>query len=101
MAIKSFKNQTTQDIFLGDNTKAARRVPQRVWTSARRRLELLHSAAKLSDLSAMPGLRVEPLKYDRPGFHSIRINDQFRVIFRFHDGDAYDVEVSDPKHHQP
>ncbi len=101
MAIKSFKSQTAQDIFLGDNTKAARKVAQKAWTAASRRLQLLHTAAKLSDLSMIPGLRFEPLKHDRPGFYSIRVNDQYRITFRFEDGEAYDVEVEDPRYHQP
>lgn len=94
MAIKSFANQTTADIAAGDNTKAARRIPQRVWTAAQTRLDGLQAAATLANL-ALPAWRLEPLKYTKPGFYSIRVNDQYRILFRFEKGDAYDVEVAD------
>jgi proteic killer suppression protein len=60
-----------------------------------RKLEQLDAAAKLSDLAAFPGNRLEPLKGDRAGQYSIRINDQFRICFVWHDGDAHDVEIVD------
>lgn len=101
MAIKSFKSDTARDLFLGDNTKAARRIARQAWTAAIRRLAILHSTAKLADLAQIPGLRFEALKHHRPGFYSIRVNDQYRITFRFEDGDAYEVEVEDPRYHQP
>jgi len=61
---------------------------------ARIRLELLDAATSLSDL-ALPGLRLEPLKGDRKGQYSIRINDQFRICFQWRNGDAYNVEIVD------
>ena len=61
---------------------------------ARIRLELLDAATSLRDLE-LPGLRLEALKGDRKGQHSIRINDQFRICFVWRDGDAYDVEIVD------
>lgn len=94
MAIKSFANQTTADIAAGVNSKAARRIPQRVWTAAMTRLDALQAAETLADLN-LPAWRLEPLKYTKPGFYSIRVNDQFRILFRFTEGNAYDVEVSD------
>lgn len=94
MAIKNFANQTTADIAAGVNSKAARRIPQRVWTAAKTRLDGLSAATTLRDLS-LPAWRLEPLKYDLPGFYSIRVNDQYRVLFRFAEGDAYDVEIAD------
>lgn len=94
MPIKTFANQTTSDVFHGINSRDARRVPQRVWTAAQRKLSALHGAATTQDLS-LPGLRFEPLKHTKPGFNSIRINDQYRILFRFENGDAYDVEISD------
>lgn len=62
---------------------------------ARRRLDALHVATVLRDLAALPGNRLEALKRDRVGQHSIRINDQYRVCFRWHEGHAYDVEIVD------
>ena len=56
---------------------------------------MLDSAGSLSDLSILPGNRLEPLKRDRQGQHSIRINDQFRICFVWRDGHAYDVEITD------
>lgn len=94
MPIKSFADQTTADIAAGDNTKAARRMPQRVWTAARRRLDLVHDAKSLSDLR-LPGLNLEPLKFSLPGFYSVRVNDQYRIVFRFVEGAAYDVQIAD------
>lgn len=62
---------------------------------ARRKLLLLHQARHLSDLRAPPGNRLEALKGDRLGQHSIRINDQWRICFRWSDADAFDVEIVD------
>lgn len=96
MAIKTFANQGTADIATGINSKHARAVlPQRVWTAAQRKLDTLNAATTLEDLAKLPGLRFEPLKHTMPGFNSIRINDQYRVIFRFDKGDAYDVAIDD------
>lgn len=92
MAIKSFENETTSDIYYGINSKAARRIPQDTWKPARRKMDLLHNARTTADLT-LPGLRFEPLKYDRPGFNSIRVNDRYRIVFRFENGDAFDVSV--------
>lgn len=62
---------------------------------ARRKLELLASAIALQDLRSPPGNRLEALKGDRAGQHSIRINDQWRICFRWFDGNAHDVEIVD------
>ena len=94
MAITNFATQSTADIAAGDNTKAARRFPQRVWAAARVRLDALQAARTLADLQ-LPAWRLEPLKYTKPGFYSIRVNDQYRILFRFVEGNAYDVEISD------
>jgi len=62
---------------------------------ALRKLRMLHHARRLEDLSVFPGNRLEALKGDRRGRWSIRINDQWRICFRWHEGDAYDVEIVD------
>jgi proteic killer suppression protein len=67
---------------------------QSIEKAARIRLELLDAATSLRDLE-LPGLRLEALKGDRKGQHSIRINDQFRICFEWRDGDAYNVEIVD------
>ncbi len=93
--IKSFADETTRDIYRGENSKAARRMPQRVWTAAKRRLEFLHAASTTRDLAMVPGLHFEPLKHTRPGYDSIRVNDQYRITFTFKDGNAYEVRIED------
>lgn len=93
--IISFRNRGTQDIFDGDNTKAARRtLPSRLHEKAGGTLDRLNSAVSLRSLS-LPGLRLEKLKGDRSGLHSIRINDQYRVCFRWTEAGAEDVEIVD------
>lgn len=94
MPIQSFGDQTTADVFAGENTKHARRIPQRVWKAAKRRLDALHTSTSLSDLS-LPGFGLESLKYTMPGYYSIRVNDQFRILFRFEAHDAHDVTIAD------
>lgn len=95
MPIKSFADETTSDIYYGINSKAARRIPQRVWKAAQRKMSLLNAATKTADLN-LPGMATESLKYTQPGYFSIRVNDQYRITFQFVNGDAYDVKLSDP-----
>lgn len=95
MPIKSFANSMTADVAAGLNTKSSRLLPQRVWKVAQRKLDSLQAAKSTQDLSALPGNRFEELKHTRPGFYSIRVNDQYRIIFRFVNGDAFDVEITD------
>jgi proteic killer suppression protein len=65
------------------------------WPAARRKLDLLNRARDLRDLSVPPGNRLELLRGDRDGQHSIRVNTRLRVCFRWEEGDAYDVEITD------
>ena len=76
-------------------TGRSRRLPGDVIQRAKRKLQILDSARDLKDLESPPGNRLEPLRGNRHGQHSIRINDQFRLCFRWKNGDAYDVEVAD------
>lgn len=92
MAIKSFKDDAAADLFNGLNTKAARRIPNELWKNARRKLVMLDQAATTLDLNA-PGLNTEPLKHTMPGFFSIRVNLVYRIMFRFENGNAYDVHI--------
>jgi proteic killer suppression protein len=64
-------------------------------SAARRRLDALHVATTLRDLLARPSNRLEALKRDRIGQHSIRVNDRYRICFRWHEGYAHDVEIVD------
>jgi proteic killer suppression protein len=90
--IKTFADGRTRDLFA---TGAARRFPQDVARRAARKLEYVDLATSLNDLKVPPGNRLHALKDDRKGQHSIAVNDQWRICFRFVDGDAYDVEICD------
>ena len=94
--IKSFKDGGTEDVFNDDHSRAARRIcPEQIWRIARRKLEQLDSVAELRLLAIPPANRLEPLKGDRKGQHSIRINDQHRVVFTWTALGAEDVEIVD------
>lgn len=89
--IKTFRSVETRDLF---NGKRVRRWVN-IETVAMRKLAMLNRAARLDDLRIPPANRLEALKGERAGQHSIRINDQFRICFRWRDGDAHDVEIVD------
>ena len=94
--IASFRDKGTEDLFNGRATKSARKAcPSDLVRVARRKLDQLNQAAVLGDLRAPPSNRLEKLKGERGGQHSIRINDQWRVCFRWADSGAEDVEIVD------
>ena len=94
--IISYKDQGVKDIFNGDDTKYARRAcPQNLWKIARRKLDQLDFAANLYDLRSPPKNRLEALKGDRQGQHSIRINDQYRICFVWSNDGVKNVEIVD------
>lgn len=90
--IVSFACAETEQIFHGQRS---RRFPPSIQNTARRKLEYLHRARALEDLRMPPGNRLEALKGDRVGQHSIRINDQWRICFVWRGGDAESVEIVD------
>ncbi len=90
--IKTFRDKETEKIF---NRFVSRKLPQNIQHLARRKLIILDAATELNALSVPPGNRLEALKGDRKDQHSIRINDQWRISFRWKAGDAYDVEIAD------
>ncbi len=90
--IKSFADRQTEELF---RTGKAKRVPADVARRALRKLEAVHVAAQLADLRVPPGNRLHALRGDRAGQHAISVNDQWRICFRFADGDAFDVEFCD------
>jgi proteic killer suppression protein len=92
--IASFADAGTEDIFNGRSTKAARRIPKDLWRIAARKLSALDYATDLRDIST-PGNNLEKLKGDLAGKYSIRINDQFRIVFNFDRGEASDVAITD------
>lgn len=93
--IQSFADETTADLFRERNTRAARRIPRDIWRVAQRKLKAIDVAARIEDLKIPAGNRLEALKGDQVGRHSIRINDQYRVTFRWEQGHAHEVRVED------
>ena len=90
--IKTFADRRTQELYA---TGKAKRFPADVAKRASRKLEYLDLATMLEDLRTPPGNRLHELKGDRKGQYSISVNDQWRICFRFLEGDAYDVEICD------
>ena len=94
--IQSFGDQATADIFNGQSTRVARRaLPQQLWRVAQRKLDQLDSADDLNDLRIPPGNRLEVLRGDRVGQHSIRINEQYRICFVWTEQGPDEVEIVD------
>ena len=94
--IQSFGNTGTEDVFNGRNTRAARRLcPVALWRLAARKLDRMDSIEQLQELRVPPGNRLEALRGDREGQHSIRINDQYRICFTWTDAGPWDVEIVD------
>lgn len=93
--IASFGDRATEALFHGRGGKAIRAIPADIRKVAIRKLDMVNAARELGDLSAPPGNRLEALKGDRKGMHSIRVNEQWRVVFRWVDGDAHDVSMVD------
>ena len=90
--IKTFADKETQKIFTAGKSK---RLSSTLINRAIRRLEYIHYVVALNDLRVHPSNRLHALKGDRKGQHSISINEQWRICFRFIEGDAYDVEITD------
>jgi proteic killer suppression protein len=95
LMIASFGDRQTEDLFHGRPTARVRRFPQEITRLALRKLEVLNAAASVLDLRAPPGNRLEALKGDLDGFHSIRVNDQWRIVFRWEGGNAHAVSLLD------
>lgn len=89
--IRSFKTEDTERLFNDERVRQW----QAIENMARRKLNMVHAAARLEDLRVPPGNRLKKLGGDRKDQHSIRINDQYRVCFEWREGDAYDVEIVD------
>ena len=92
--IVSFADQTTEDIYNGRNTKSARRIDRRLWPVIARKLDILNAATGLSDLKS-PGNQLERLRDELAGYWSVRVNDQYRITFRFEKATAMDVRCHD------
>jgi proteic killer suppression protein len=93
--ILSFADRATEDLHHGRTTGRTRRLPSEIVRGVLRKLDMLNAAQNLSDLRVPPANRLEALKGDLEGFHSIRVNDQWRIIFRWEEGGATDVALVD------
>jgi proteic killer suppression protein len=94
--IVSFKNEGTRDIFLRLDTRAARKAcPQQMWTGAQEKLDVLDRARAVDQLLRPPGNRLKRLKGNRWGAYSIRINNQYRLCFRWGAAGPEEVEIVD------
>lgn len=90
--IKTFADRHTRELYA---TGKSKRIPPDIVRRTVRKLEYIDLAARVDDLKVPPGNRLHALERDRAGQHAISVNDQWRICFRFMDGDAYDVEVAD------
>jgi toxin HigB-1 len=93
--IRTFGDAATEDFYHGRNTARARKIPSSISAVARRRLDMLAAAHDLRDLRSPPGNHLEALYGDLKGNHSIRINDQWRIVFRWSGTDAFEVRIDD------
>lgn len=93
--IKTFADPVTEALFHGVSGKVTRRLPVSLHGVMQRKLDMLDAAVTIDDLKSPPGNRLEKLRGDLAGFWSIRVNDQFRVVFEWKSGDAYQVQVVD------
>lgn len=94
--IQSFKNKATEDVFNGKATKAARKIcPKNLWKIAARKLDQLDSVLSLEELRVPPGNRLEALSGNRRGQYSVRINDQYRICFKWSETGPVEAEITD------
>lgn len=93
--IRTLADDTTRDIWNGVNTKAARRIPRNLWPIVRRKLDQIDAVTRLEDLRVPPGNRRHALTGELRGWHAIRVNDQYRIVFRFDGADAFEVRCTD------
>ena len=91
----SFADTTTEDIYHGRDTKAARRIPKMLWSRIQLKLDLLNAASRLEDIAVVPSNRLEKLRGTLAGLHSIRVNDQYRIVFQFNTGNCLQVRCID------
>ena len=93
--ILSFRDDATADIYHGKDTRRIRRFPPTILPAALRKLDMLNAAYRLNDLREPPGNRLELLKGDFTGYYSIRVNEQWRIVFRWEDNNAHEVSLTD------
>ncbi len=93
--IRTLADDVTRDIWNGVNSRAARRIPRELWPIVRRKLDQIDAVTRLADPKVPPGNRLHALAGSLRGLHAVRVNDQYRIVFRFEGGDAFDVRCTD------
>ena len=93
--IATFADAATEDIWNGQETKAARTIPKAIWPVVRRKLDLLNRVTRLDALRVPPGNRFKALQGAEAGFYSIRVNDQYRITFAFREEHFHEVCCED------
>ena len=93
--IQSFADSATKDMFHGKETRAARAFDRALWSVIRRKLDMVNAAHDLRDLKIPPGNRLHPLRGDQKGRYAIRVNDRYRITFRFEEGNVHEVCCED------
>jgi proteic killer suppression protein len=93
--IRSFGNKLTEDVFLGRRTKRVLKLDAGLLRTTERKLDMIEAAARLDDLRVPPGNRLEAPRGDLGGLHSVRVNDQWRIVFRWSEGGADEVRLVD------
>jgi proteic killer suppression protein len=99
--IRDFADKTTEDIFNGVSSKDARKIPKELWDDIRRKLDLINAAQSTNDLAALPGNRFKKLKGTMAGRFSMRVNDQYRIVFDMVGADASKVQATDYHRGEP
>jgi len=93
--ISSFGDATTGDIYHGSDSKAARRIGRELWSRLQQKFDLLNACTSIEDLRVPPSNRLEKLRGDLAGFYSIRVNQQYRIVFKFANGKCEEVRCTD------
>lgn len=93
--IRSFADQATEDIWNGVSSRAARRIPKSLWAVVRRKLDQIDAVPTTDSLRVPPGHHLHALTGRLAGRHAIRVNDQYRIVFRFEGEHAFDVQCTD------
>ena len=93
--ILSFGNRATEELFHDISSARVRRLPSQIKESAIYKLDVINAAQSLKDLKSPPGNRLEALKGDLAGFHSVHINNQWRIVFKWHESNAHEVQIID------
>ena len=93
--IASFGDATTADIYHGSDSKAARRIGRELWGRMQQKLDLLNACTSVEDLRIPPANRLEKLRGDRAGFYSVRVNQRYRIVFKFANGNCEEVRCTD------